>query len=161
MSIFRILKYSSLLYFFGKHRDKLTRSAAVLLFAFVSSLIYEDVRIYLAQQHPGTLIYALIAKIIIVYGSLVFVLLQFRRGAKSSAEGEARAAELAGKTTFTGKATKDSKDSASDTPPRDRLDALSDVDSHAQLRSRYERILGGDNSADQARKRSSTKSRRS
>jgi hypothetical protein len=149
MSIFRILKYSSLLYFLGKHRDKLARSAAVLLFAFVSSLIYDDVRIYLAQQHPGTLIYALIAKIVIVYGSLVFVLLQFRSGAKASQEGEARAADLP---------RRSDKATASQSTPTDRLDALADVENHQQLRSRYDRILSGKRSTDPAAKPSSTDS---
>jgi hypothetical protein len=156
MSLFRILKYSSIIYFLGKHRDKLFRSVAVLLFAFVTSLIYDDLQVYLAQQHPGTLIYALIGKIVIVYGSLVFVLLQFRAGAKASDQGEARAAALA-KT--------DEQSTTSESPPRDRLDALSDLDHHDRLRSRYERILSGEGAgktaADQTRSRSSTQSKRS
>lgn len=147
MSIFRIIKYSSLFYFLGKHRDKLTRSAAVLLFAFVSSLIYDDVRIYLAQQHPGTLIYALIAKIVIVYGSLLFVLMQFRGGAKASQEGEARAADLP---------RRSDKAAASQSTPTDRLDALSDVEHHEHLRSRYDRILSGERSVPATGKASST-----
>ncbi|EED31799.1 hypothetical protein NOR53_3081 [gamma proteobacterium NOR5-3] len=149
MSLFRIIKYSSLLYFLGKHRDKLTRSAAVLLFAFVSSLIYDDVRVYLAQQHPGTLIYALIAKIVIVYGSLVFVLLQFRSGAKVSKDGEARAADLPGRRD-TGAASKPVS--------KDRLDALSDVEQHTHLRSRYDRILSGERPSGEADKKPSAKS---
>lgn len=150
MSLFRIIKYSSLLYFLGKHRDKLTRSVAVLLFAFVSSLIYDDVRIYLAQQHPGTLIYALIAKIVIVYGSLAFVLLQFRNGAKSSAEGEARAANLAHSGANKGGRKRGTADSDSPAPPeiKDRLDALADLEQHDHLRSRYDRILSGERAGD-------------
>lgn len=154
MSLFRILKYSSLLYFLGKHRDKLSRSAAVLLFAFVSSLIYDDVRVYLAQQHPGTLIYALIAKIVIVYGSLVFVLLQFRSGIKAKAEGEARAAKLANPHANSA-ASKRGKEQGKSEPTsleqpvsKDRLDALADVEQHDRLRSRYDRILTGDRAGD-------------
>ncbi|WP_439101001.1 hypothetical protein [Congregibacter sp.] len=142
MSIFRILKYSSLIYFLSKHRSKLARSAAVLLFAFVSSLIYDDVRIYLAQQHPGTLIYALIAKIVIVYGSLLFVLLQFRSSAKPSADGKARAADLADKNHERG--------STADETPRGHLDALANVEEHDHLRSRYDRILSGKGSSKRA-----------
>ena len=52
MSLFRIVKYSSIIYFLGKHRGKLFRSLAVLLFAVVTSLLYEDLRVYLASQHP-------------------------------------------------------------------------------------------------------------
>mgnify|MGYP000751873752 CR=1 FL=1 len=59
-----------------------------LLFAFITSLLYDDIRAYLEIQHPGSLIYALIAKIVIVYGSLAFVLWQFRpRAAASGAAG--------------------------------------------------------------------------
>lgn len=147
MSLFRFVKYSSILFFLGKHRDKLLRSCGVLLFALVSSLLYEDVRIYLAQQHPGTLIYALLTKVLIVYGSLLFVLLQFRTGAGSSAKGEARAAAAAS-----------SKDRQHGDKPTDgdRLDALSDLNHHDKLRSRYDRVLAGEPS-DQLRKPSSTK----
>ncbi|WP_439105654.1 hypothetical protein [Congregibacter sp.] len=142
MSIFRILKYSSILYFLGKHRDKLARSAAVLLFAFVSSLIYDDVRVYLAQQHPGTLIYALIAKIVIVYGSLLFVLLQFRSSATAAAKGEARAADLAGSVG----AEKSAKNP--EAVAKGHLDALANVEEHDHLQSRYDRILAGKTSSD-------------
>lgn len=138
MSLFRFVKYSSILYFLGKHRSKLLRSIAVLLFAFVTSLLYEDVRVYLAQQHPGTLIYALLAKIVIVYGALIFVLLQFR-SARNADKGETRAAELA---TDAGKKRKSADKNPSATP--DRLDALGDLKQHGHLRSRYDRILAGE-----------------
>ena len=85
MSLFRFVKYSSILFFLGRHRTKLFRSLAVLLFAVITTLLYDDVRVYLEARHPETLIYALIAKIVIVYGALVFVLLQFRPGAAASA----------------------------------------------------------------------------
>ena len=74
MSLFRVVKYSSILFFLGKYKDKLFRVVAVLLFAGVTSLLYQDVADYLAREHPGTVIYALIGKIIIVYGALLFVL---------------------------------------------------------------------------------------
>ena len=138
MSIFRFVKYSSILFYLGKHRDKLFRSFAVLLFALVSSLLYEDLRVYLTEQHPETLIYALLVKILIVYGSLLFVLWQFRPRGGGSAKGEARAAAAA---------HEPSREDKKKTPNGDRLDALSDIKSHDQLRSRYERILAGDSSA--------------
>lgn len=147
MSLFRIVKYSSLIYFLGKHRDKLFRSAAVLLFAFVTSLLYDDLRHYLEIQHPGTLLYALIAKIVIVYGSLVFVFWQFRprRGdTSSSAKAEA------GKT---GKGRNTEKPQVEEAErPRDRLDELADIDSHPRVRSRYERVLDGESNAKPATK---------
>lgn len=149
MSLFRFVKYSSILFFLGRHKGKLFRSLAVLLFALLTSLLYEDVRVFLSEQHPDTLIYALAGKILIVYGSLAFVLLQFRPG-KDTEKGQQRAAALA----------RSAKTSKEPPPPRDRLDALSNLDNHEKLRSRYDRILAGENSA-QSRSTSSTKSRRS
>jgi hypothetical protein len=78
MSLFRLVKYSSILFFLGKHKSRLFRVLAVLLFAGVTSLLYGDVEAFLAREHPGIVIYALMAKIFIVYGALIFVLLQFR-----------------------------------------------------------------------------------
>jgi hypothetical protein len=132
MSMFKLIKYSSIIFFLGKHRGKLFRSIAVLLFALVTSLLYEDVRVFLTEQHPETLIYALVAKIGIVYGSLIFVLLQFRPD-KSVAHGAEKAATLG---------DRKSKKTAAQSLGKDRLDALADLDQHQQLRSRYDRILG-------------------
>ncbi|MEM1401984.1 MAG: hypothetical protein AAGG55_01525 [Pseudomonadota bacterium] len=150
MSVFRLVKYSSIIFFLNKHRGKLFRSIAVLLFALVTSLLYEDVRVFLAEQHPDTLIYALVAKITIVYGSLAFVLWQFRP--EQRGKGTARAAKAA--------QTKEthSRLEPSETPD-DRLQALADVDAHDRLRSRYDRVLAGESSY--AESRSSTKSSRS
>lgn len=143
--MFRLIKYSSLIYFLGKHRDKLFRSAAVLLFAFITSLLYDDVQVYLAAQHPETLLYALIAKIAIVYGSLGFVLLQFRPASSTSKPGIAPDVS-----------TEAAKD---DNKPNDKLQALADIDNHTRLRTRYDQLLEGD--SDSASKSSSTKSKRS
>lgn len=78
MSLFRFAKYSTMLFFLHRHRSKLFRSIAVLLFALVTSLLYEDLRIYLDARHLDTLVYALPGKAIIVCGMLGFVLFQFR-----------------------------------------------------------------------------------
>ena len=150
MSVFRLVKYSSIIFFLNKHRGKLFRSIAVLLFALVTSLLYEDVRVFLAEQHPDTLIYALVAKITIVYGSLAFVLWQFRP--ERQGKGTARAAKAARAKDA------DSKAESSDTPD-ERLQALTDVETHERLRSRYDRVLAGEKSY--AESRSSTKSSRS
>ena len=150
MSLFRFVKYSSILYFLGKHRDKLFRSLAVLLFALVTSLLYDDLRLYLEARHPETLIYALVAKVLIVYGSLVFVLLQFRPRGTREKRGEARAAAIA----------PDKRQPGDKQEEKDRLDALADVEIHGTLRTRYDRVLAGDAHASDDR-RSSTKSSRS
>jgi hypothetical protein len=125
MSLFRVLKYSSLIFFFNKYRGKIFRVIAVALFAAVTSILYQDVADYLQLQYPGTVIYALIAKILVVYGALIFVLWQFRPE------------KAAGAT---------SKEQPSDTlalPVQDRLSVLEDVADKEKLQSRYERILAG------------------
>ena len=78
MALFRFIKYSSLLFLLGKYKHKVFRVVAVLLLAAVTALLYGDVEAYLAREHPDTVVYALLAKIVIVYGALAFVLWQFR-----------------------------------------------------------------------------------
>lgn len=152
MSLFRLIKYSSLLYLLGRHRDKLFRSAGILLFALLTSLLYDDLRAYLEIQHPGKLIYALIGKVIIVYGSLLFVLWQFRPGRED--RGSARAASVAGG--VSGKSAgsvpgKLSRGDAEIDTAGGHLDALTDIDRHDRLRSRYDRILSGESHAPPSR----------
>ena len=128
MSLFRVVKYSSILFFLGKYKDKLFRVVAVLLFAGVTSLLYQDVADYLAREHPGTVIYALVGKIIIVYGALLFVLWQFKP------QREEAPATRSGK-------PKAEPQQAPPPPPVDRLSLLADLDSHDQLKSRSEELL--------------------
>lgn len=132
MSLFRVIKYSSLLFFLGKYKSKLFRVAAVLLFALVTSLLYQDLANYLAQQHPDTLIYALIGKIVIVYGSLLFVLWQFKPApdARSPSRQALSINEAANENGQSGAAA-----------PVDRLSKLEDLDTHQRLRTRYEQLL--------------------
>ena len=125
MSLFRVIKYSSILFFLGKYKSKLFRVIAVLLFAFITSLLYQDVAAYLQLKHPDTVIYALVGKIIIVYGSLIFVLWQFKPSPES--------------TTAPANMAPDVEDTA-DTPS-DRLDQLADISSKDALASRYEKVI--------------------
>lgn len=131
MSLFRVFKYSAVLFFFNKYRLRIFRVAAVLLFAAISSMLYGDVVAYLEQRHPDTLIYALIGKIIIVYGALAFVLFQFRplqEDTTASIDNNKQANKTA--------ATQADKNAAVD-----RLDKLADVEHHEQLKSRYDTLL--------------------
>ena len=133
MSLFRVVKYSSLLFLLGKYKDKLFRVVAVLLFALVTSLLYQDVVDYLSVEHPGTVVYALIGKIIIVYGALLFVLWQFKPAAK---EAPSPLTELP--------VTKDKPSAVqAETTPEDNspLSALSDLDGHSDLASRSQQLL--------------------
>jgi len=127
MSLFRLIKYSSFLFFLGKYKQKIFRVLGVLLFAGVTSLLYQDVVDYLAQQHPGSVIYALIAKITIVYGALAFVLWQFRPTADTRP---------------------DSAPESPTAPPAatDRLSRLADIDTTDRLASRYQDTIERDKS---------------
>lgn len=135
MSLFRIVKYSSIIFFLGKYKAKLFRVVAVLLFALVTSLLYQDVAEYLRQQYPETVIYALIAKVVIVYGALGFVLLQFRpepdggAGTNTPVMDESKSFSTV--------------EELSNTPPRDRLSSLEDVTKKTTLRSRYDKVIDG------------------
>ena len=127
MSLFRLIKYSSVIFFLGKYKQKIFRVLVVLLFALVTSLLYQDVVDYLAQQHPGSVIYALMAKIAIVYGALAFVLWQFRPTP------DARPDSAPAKPTAAPTAT-------------DRLSRLADIDTTDQLASRYQDTIERDKS---------------
>jgi len=132
VSLFRIVKYSSLLFFFHRYRGRIFRIVAVLLFALVTNVLYQDVAHYLQLRHPGALVWALTGKIVIVYGALAFVLWQFRPAQDEAAPADATAAKTAGKVRGEVKAP---------AAPADRLAALADIEHHDRLRTRYEAVL--------------------
>ena len=97
----------------------------------MTALLYGDVEAYLAREHPETVIYALIGKILIVYGALAFVLWQFRPVAEVAAKPSAdpgQAARLKG-------------DNSSGQSETDRLSRLADLDRHDQLKNRSSDLL--------------------
>ena len=130
MSLFRLIKYSSILFFLGKYKFKLFRVIAVLLFAGVTSLLYGDIEAYLAREHPGTVIYALTVKICIVYGALAFVLWQFK---PDSADTNTTSPSVDRRVPKEG-------GGAADGSP-DRLSEFANLDRHDHLRSRSEALL--------------------
>lgn len=132
MSLFRIVKYSSLLFFFRRYRGRIFRIVAVLLFALVTNVLYQDVAHYLQLRHPGALVWALAGKIVIVYGALAFVLWQFRPVRDDAAPADAGAAKAAGKARG---------GEAAPAAPADRLSALADIEHHDRLRTRYDAVL--------------------
>lgn len=129
MSLFRLFKYSSILYFLGKYKTKLFRVVAVLLFALITSLLYQDVADYLQQQYPQTVVYALITKIIIVYGAMAFVLLQFRPTDEDDSIIEAEPANSS---------AQKNKDNPQ---PVDRLAQLENIEKKTTLRNRYDKVV--------------------
>ena len=117
----------------GKYKSKLFRVVAVLLFALVTSLLYQDMAEYLQQQYPETVIYALIGKIVIVYGALVFVLLQFRPEPENNSKTSTQTVESPQNLA--------SLKGSPKPPPDDRLTGLEDVTKTATLRSRYNKVI--------------------
>ena len=136
MSLFKLAKYSSILFFLGKYKSKLFRIVAVLLFAGISSLLYGDVADYLQQAHPGVVIYALIAKILIVYGSLAFVLWQFRPEPEPKVTATLQEIEQGSGRKI---------NTTVEPTPNGPLADLEDVAQKENLRSRYDGILKGNN----------------
>lgn len=130
MSLFRLIKYSSILFFLGKYKFKLFRVIAVLLFAGVTSLLYGDIEAYLAREHPGTVIYALTAKICIVYGALAFVLWQFKPDAADTSTASPSVDR---------RVPKEGGGAADGSA--DRLSEFANLDRHDHLRSRSEALL--------------------
>lgn len=144
MSLFSAFKYSAILFFLRRHRQQLFRAMAVLAFAGITSLLYGDLVRYLEVRHPGALLYALIAKVIIVYGAFLFVLWQFRPSARqAAAEKESKESTTPGVV----------QDSSTNLAPaiEDRLADLESVDRHDRLKSRYQQLLEKE-SPDSARK---------
>lgn len=129
MSFLRLLKYSSLLFFLRKYRGRIFRIVAVLLFALVTNILYRDIADYLELRHPGALVWALVSKIAIVYGALAFVLWQFRPQPQEHAGAD------------TDSPGRQERSRARTAPAPDRLSALTDIDHHDRLRTRYQRLL--------------------
>jgi len=132
VSVFRFVKYSSILFFLGKYKTKLFRVVAVLIFAFITSMLYQDVANFLQQQYPNTVVYALIGKIVIVYGALIFVLFQFRPDPEDKLNALSQPPETS---------KLDPTSSSQSKSPNDRLTALEDVTQKGKLRSRYEDVM--------------------
>lgn len=132
VSLFRIVKYSSVLFFFGKYKLRIFRVVAVLLFAGITSLLYQDIVDYLEMRHPDAVIYALVTKILIVYGALIFVLLQFRPEQKDTSSTLDQPA----------KTTEPSTPGSAES--QDRLTQLEDVTEKATLKRRYDQVINPD-----------------
>jgi hypothetical protein len=120
------------LFFFGKYKLRIFRVVAVLLFAGVTSLLYQDIVDYLEMRHPDAVIYALVTKVLIVYGALIFVLLQFRPEQKdTSSRLDLPAKKMEPSTPGTAVS-------------QDRLAQLEDVTEKATLKRRYDKVINPD-----------------
>jgi len=135
MSLFRVVKYSSLFYLLKRYRVRLYRALAVILFALLTTLLYGDLVVYLQARNPEGLIYALVGKTLIVYGALAIVLWQFRPLPESPPATPGAGRKPAGQPAST------PPPGASGSEDGSPLSALADIDRHEQLRSRYDALL--------------------
>jgi hypothetical protein len=128
MSLYRFFRTSALLALAGKYRSRLYRVVLALAIALVSAWLYGDVAAYLQNQQPDLMGPALLAKTVIVYGSLFYAFWQIRPGAWNSAEN-------------TASSTTDPTNPPPTIPTEGPLDELLDK---PRLKSRKEAILSGD-----------------
>jgi hypothetical protein len=84
VSLYRFARLSALLAFAGKYRMKLFLMGAAAAFALVTSWLYTDVASYLQLHYPQWIGLALVAKTLIVYAALFFLLWQLRPSAGES-----------------------------------------------------------------------------
>lgn len=104
-----------------------------MLFALITSLLYQDVADYLQQQYPETVVYALITKIIIVYGAMAFVLLQFRPTEDDNSVIDTETAKPS------------AQKNKVKAQPTDRLAQLEDIEKKTTLRNRYDKVVNKSN----------------
>ena len=129
MSLFRVAKYSALLFFLKRHRNKVHRSVAVLLLGLVTYFLLGDLQVFLQEVHPESVVYLLVAKSVLLYGGvaiLIWMLKPTENDTKPQIQHEKKkqAAEEIGSPTSTS-----------------RLDQFRDLERHDKLQTRYQRTL--------------------
>jgi hypothetical protein len=132
MSLFKVAKYSTLLFFMKRHKKQLHRLGAAALLLLVSYFLLGDLQDFFAQSHPDLAIYVLVAKSALLYGAAGILIWQWRPKSDS--------AKLRGKANSEGPSVSESQDRAQ-SKPSSRLDAFKDLDQHDRLQTRYQAIM--------------------
>lgn len=129
MSLFRIAKYSALLFFLKRHRKKVHRSVALLLLGLVTYFILGDLQVFLQEVHPDGVVYLLIAKSGLLYGGvaiLIWMLKPTEDDERSPPQHHKKKQAAVENIT---------PDSGS------RLDQFRDLERHDKLQTRYQKTL--------------------
>ena len=129
MSLFRVAKYSALLFFLKRHRNKVYRSVALLLLGLVTYFLLGDLQGFLQEVHPDSVVYLLIAKSVLLYGGVAILLWMFKpthdqKGQSVDALKKKQAIE---------------EDVRAETGSR--LDQFRDLERHDKLQTRYQKTL--------------------
>ncbi len=132
MSLFKVAKYSTLLFFMKRHKKQLHRLGATALLLLVSYFLLGDLQAFFAQTHPDLAIYMLVAKSALLYGAAGILIWQWRPKPDSATSG--------GKVKPETPAVSNTQEVAQD-KPNSRLDAFKDLDQHDYLQTRYQAIM--------------------
>jgi len=132
MSLFKVAKYSTLLFFMKRHKKQLHRLGSTALLLSVSYFLLGDLQDYFAQTHPNLAIYMLVAKSALLYGAAGILIWQWRPKSDSSPSSGRAKSEVP--------AVSD-RQNVSQSKSRSRLDAFKDLDQHEQLQTRYQAVM--------------------
>jgi hypothetical protein len=132
MSLFKVAKYSTLLFFMKRHKKQLHRLGATALLLLVSYFLLGDLQDFFAQTHPDLAIYVLVAKSALLYGAAGILIWQWRPKSDSPASNYK---------TKTGAPSVPKSQEAAQDKPSSRLDAFKDLDQHDKLQSRYQAVI--------------------
>ena len=129
MSLFRVAKYSALLFFLKRHRNKVHRSVALLLLGLVTYFLLGDLQGFLQEVHPDSVVYLLIAKSVLLYGGVAILIWMLK-----PSEGDKRQPMQ--------RAQKTQAAEESDNPDLgSRLDQFRNLERHDKLQTRYQKTL--------------------
>jgi len=129
VSLFRVAKYSALLFFLKRHRNKVHRSVALLLLGLVTYFLLGDLQDFLQEVHPDSVVYLLIAKSVLLYGGVAILIWMLK-----PSEGDKRPPMQGAQKTQAAEES-DSSDSGS------RLDQFRNLERHDKLQTRYQKTL--------------------
>lgn len=132
MSLFKVAKYSTLLFFMKRHKKQLHRLGATALLLLVSYFLLGDLQDFFAKTHPDLAIYMLVAKSALLYGAAGILIWQWRPNPDSATSGRKVKPETP--------AVSNTQEVDQD-KPSSRLDAFKDLDQHDHLQTRYQAIM--------------------
>jgi hypothetical protein len=129
VSLFRVAKYSALLFFLKRHRNKVHRSVSLLLLGLVTYFLLGDLQGFLQEVHPDSVVYLLVAKSVLLYGGVAILIWMLRptEGDKKPPIQSAQKTQAAGES--------DNPDTGS------RLDQFRNLERHDKLQTRYQKTL--------------------
>ena len=124
MSLFKLAKYSALIFLIKRHRSKIYRWLSIAVFILISYWLVSDLEQYVAQAYPAAMLYWLVGKALLLYLGLAVLLWQLRPRVSA---GGVRKVEPAR--------------SVDVVQNNDRLEQFRDLSTHAELPSRSQQVV--------------------